>query len=445
MLKSKEQNFILTSFSIAGFNLLDFVFFATDSLFVAGKGEMAIASVEISNQILFCLNQIIIGIVSGNNIFFARLSKREKGANNDVNGIFQISLYITLIAVSVFSISCFLLPHKMISIFTHDTNVLLVGSGFLKLYSLTWGWYSVSVLLIGILRCYYKNKDVLYVAVGAFSIKLLLNYLLSSNGDFTGLALATLLVRILECFIYVYLVFWKYRIVQRKLVDFKYSKTYLFIYLRNTMPVITNVVIWSLGFSVITVFFSKMGVSVYVAFTIYNLAKKLSGFWGQAMITTCSIYMGNIIETGYPESIRKFVKKVCKTTVIISAFTGLSTIFIGKILLLFYNIDSDTLRYANQFIIIGGVVEFFRIMTSMNTIGILRAGADTKFVMINDFIFMWMFEIPIGYILTSYFDIPITVLFVFLNSEHFLKYISSYYRIKSNKWIKSIEVTQIIN
>jgi putative MATE family efflux protein len=440
LLKSKEKNFLIASFPIAGFNLLDFVFLIVDPLFIAGRGEIAIASVEISNQILFCLNQIVIGIVSGNNIFFARLLKKTNSSNNDVNTIFQISLYITLVAVLIFSVSCFFFPYKVISIFTSDINVLSIGSNFLKIYSLTWLWYSVSLLFIGILRCYHKNKVVLYIASSAFIMKLLLNYLLSSNEDFTGLATATLYVRVAECLLYAYLVFKRYKIIQMKLIRFNQNKTNLLIYIRKTFPVIVNVVIWSVGFSIITIFFSQMGVSVYAAFSIYSLAKKLSGFWGQAMITACSIFMGNIIAMGSPKVIEDFITKIFKTTVIISVFTGLLTIVIGKILLLFYNIDNITLMYAKQFIFIGGIIEFFRIMTSMNSMGILRAGADTKFVMINDFVFMWLIEIPVGFILMSYFEIPVIILFAFLNSEHLLKYITTFYRIKSNRWIKPLGV-----
>lgn len=438
MLKSKEQNFIMASLPIAGFNLLDFVFLIIDPLFIASRGEIAIASVEVSNQILFCLNQIVMGVVSGNNIFFARLFKKTDNSNKETTAIFQISLYITLIVVFLFSASCFLFPHKVITIFTHDKNILFTGSRFLKIYSLTWLWYSITLIYIGVLRCYHKNKVVLFVALCTFVMKLLLNYLLSSNEELTGLATATLYVRVTECLLYTYLVFKKYKIIKMRFI--RLNKTNLFIYLKKTFPVIVNVVIWSVGYSIITIFFSQMGVSIYAAFSICNLAKKLSGFWGQAMITSCSIFMGNIIAIGSPEAIENFITKVFKATVIISIFSGLLTIFIGKILLLFYDIDSTTLIYANQFIYVGGMIEFFRIMTSMNTIGILRAGADTKFVMINDFIFMWLLEIPVGFILISYFNIPVYILFAFLNSEHLFKYISSLCRIKSNKWVKSLEV-----
>lgn len=439
MSKVKKRNIIIASLPIAGSNLLDFAFLIIDPLFIAGKGETAIAVVEISNQILFCLNHIVLGVVSGNNIFFARLLKKEDKSNHKINAIFQISLYIVLVAVFLFSTSCFLFPCKIISIFTRNTDILSNGSSFLKIYSLSWIWYSISLLFIGVLRCDHKNKVVLYVASAIFVMKLALNLLLSSDMELIGLVAATLYLRIVECLLYVYLVLKKYKIIQLKHFHFKQNKANISIYLSKTLPIIINEVIWSLGFSIITIYFSQMGVPIYAAFSIYNLTKKISVFWGQAIIMACSIFMGNIIVTGSSEDIAEFIEEIFKITVVISSFTGLLTIFIGKIVLLFYNIDILTLGYASQFILVGGVVEFFRNMTSMNTMGILRAGADTKFVMFNDFIFLWLFEIPVGFLLISYFNIPVIILFAFLNSEHLLKYISSYFRIKSNRWINGIE------
>gem|GEM_PF-2929197 len=440
MSKVGKRDMLITSLPIAGSNLLDFVFLIIDPLFIAGKGEIAINTLEISNQILFCLNYIVLGVVSGNNIFFARLSKIRDNTNYEINSIFQISLYITLTAVVLFSTSCFFFPYKVIAIFTRDIIILTTGSNFLKIYSLSWLWYSLSLLFIGILRCNHKNKVVLYVASIIFVMKVVFNFLLISDMDFAGLATSTLYVRIVECLLYSYLVLKKYKIIQLKHFHFKQNKVNLTIYLKKTIPIIINEVIWSVGFSIITIFFSQMGVSIYAAFSIYNLAKKISGFWGQAIITACSIYLGNAIAIGSSKTIAEFIDEIFKVTIVTSAFTGLLTILTGKILLLFYDIDILTLGYTSQFIIVGGAVEFFRIMASMNTMGILRAGADTKFVMLNDFIFLWIFEIPVGFILISYFNIPVIILFTILNSEHLLKYISSSFRIKSNKWINSLEI-----
>ena len=129
---------------------------------------------------------------------------------------------------------------------------------------------------------------------------------------------------------------------------------------------------------------------------------------------------------------------ILKITRFISVFTGVFTIFIGNILLKVYLVDANTMKYAVQFIYVGSIIEFFRIKASMNMIGILRAGADTKFVLINDILFMWLIEIPIGYILISFYKVPVVVLFFILNIEHIFKYLTSNVRLQSNKWLKEL-------
>lgn len=248
-----------------------------------------------------------------------------------------------------------------------------------------------------------------------------------------------MIARCIECFLYVTVIINKKEDLCINIKQILLPKKNLKIsYLEKIIPIITNEVMWSFGFSIVSIILAQMGVSAIAAYSIYNLSKKISGFIGQALITTCSIFMGNIIGMGNKEKIFSFKNYILKITRFISVFTGVFTIFIGNILLKVYLVDANTMKYAVQFIYVGSIIEFFRIKASMNMIGILRAGADTKFVLINDILFMWLIEIPIGYILISFYKVPVVVLFFILNIEHIFKYLTSNVRLQSNKWLKEL-------
>ena len=283
------------------------------------------------------------------------------------------------------------------------------------------------------------NKIVLYISILIVFLKILLSFIFYKIIDIKGLALATLIARCIECFLYVTVIINKKEDLCINIKQILLPKKNLKIsYLEKIIPIITNEVMWSFGFSIVSIILAQMGVSAIAAYSIYNLSKKISGFIGQALITTCSIFMGNIIGMGNKEKIFSFKNYILKITRFISVFTGVFTIFIGNILLKVYLVDANTMKYAVQFIYVGSIIEFFRIKASMNMIGILRAGADTKFVLINDILFMWLIEIPIGYILISFYKVPVVVLFFILNIEHIFKYLTSNVRLQSNKWLKEL-------
>ena len=76
---------------------MDFAFGLVDSAFVARRGATIISAVEVATQIMFCLNYIILGIVSGNSIFLARLFGNKVSIKREVNNILGYSLRITLV------------------------------------------------------------------------------------------------------------------------------------------------------------------------------------------------------------------------------------------------------------------------------------------------------------------------------------------------------------
>ena len=89
---------------------MDFAFGLVDSAFVARRGATIISAVEVATQIMFCLNYIILGIVSGNSIFLARLFGNKVSIKREVNNILGYSLRITLSACCLFIIFCSINP-----------------------------------------------------------------------------------------------------------------------------------------------------------------------------------------------------------------------------------------------------------------------------------------------------------------------------------------------
>ncbi len=74
--------------------------------------------------------------------------------------------------------------------------------------------------------------------------------------------------------------------------------------------------------------------------------------------------------------------------------------------------------------------------------GILRAGGDARFVMVNDIIFLWTLEVPLGFFTGLVWHWPVPIVYCILNLEQFIKLFTSGARLHGNKWMKQVTVTE---
>lgn len=94
--------------------------------------------------------------------------------------------------------------------------------------------------------------------------------------------------------------------------------------------------------------------------------------------------------------------------------------------------------YAAQIVYTGAFVQVFKTSQGMNMMGILRGGGDAKFVMINDIIFLWSLAVPLGFLAGLVWKLPIPVTYCILNIEQFIKFFTSSFHLRNDKWIKNL-------
>ena len=70
--------------------------------------------------------------------------------------------------------------------------------------------------------------------------------------------------------------------------------------------------------------------------------------------------------------------------------------------------------------------------------GIFRAGGDSKFGMICDFIDMWLYAVPLGVISAFVLKLPPMIVYVLLCTDEFVKWPWVFKHYRSGKWMKNI-------
>ena len=85
------------------------------------------------------------------------------------------------------------------------------------------------------------------------------------------------------------------------------------------------------------------------------------------------------------------------------------------------------------------IIVIFQSVASILTKGVLRAGGDTRFLMIGDILFLWVASIPLGYRAGLVFHWPAFWIYTFLKIDQIIKSIWCIFRLRSGKWLKRID------
>ena len=151
-----------------------------------------------------------------------------------------------------------------------------------------------------------------------------------------------------------------------------------------------------------------------------------------------SILIGKTIGEGALDRAKQYAKTLQVLYLIIGAGTGAALFLCRDFILGFYTISAETRALAVQFI---GVLSVTVVGTAYQVAvltGIVRGGGDTRFVLYNDTIFMWLVVIPASALAAFVFHLPPLVVFMCLKSDQILKCFVAVVKVNKGGWIRQL-------
>ena len=389
MVLSKEKNFYKAILSIVipitFQNLISVSVNMADTIMLGTLGEIELSASSIGGQLFFILMVLLMGIGSGANVMCAQYFGKEDKIN--INKVLSLAyLLAILLSLSCLIIALFF-PKIFMMIFTSDNKVIEKGIIYMRISSLSYVFFSITMISTSVLRSIKKVKIPALINMISLIINVILNYILIL-GKFNfapigikGAAIATVIARICECIlIIIYIRFFEnninYRISYMHSISEKLRRQYI----KVATPIFLNEFCWTIGSTIITLIVSRMGINVVAANSINNVAYQIALLFIQGLSSASSVIIGNTIGEGDYEK----VKSYANTIIILSMFCGImSSFFIlltKDIIVNFYNVSEETKLIAKDIMIATSVVILFKSLSSNLLFGILRGGGDNKFV-----------------------------------------------------------------
>lgn len=442
-IQSYFENIFKLMIPIALQNLLLNALNLIDTVMVGQLGDVAIAGVGIANQIYFLLNLFVFGVTSATAIFTSQYWGAKDIEN--IKKTTATAIKIVIIFVILFQIICFLFPSFLISLFTKDERVIKVGASYLRIVSFSFLPMSISFVFSFILRTMHFVKLSLFASIIGIGSNTLLNYFLIfgiwvfPRLNVQGAAIATIIARFLELLFLVIFIYIKNLPCTINFDHFKKNeKRFLSKFVKISLPVIFNEMLWSLGVTIYTVIYARISTSAVAASNIALTIERFAFVIFIGLANASSVLIGNFIGKRQYKTAIDLAYKGLIFSFISGILIGALIYFLTPYILILFKVSLEVKEIVKGIILIYSFIVCLRAMNVLLIVGIFRSGGDTTFSLIVDAGAVWFFGIPFGLLAAFVFKLSVPFVFLAISSEEIVKVIFSLIRFFNKKWIKNV-------
>lgn len=417
---------------------------ASDALMLGLVSQDALSAVSLAGQLTFVENLFLAAMSIGLSMLAAQYwGKRDR---NSIEDIFAYVMKITsLISLVFFAVSLFV-PGTLMKIFTSDELLIKYGVGYLRTVSLSFLLAGISQIYLTILK--NTGKAVLVMAVSTFCV--IINIILNAvfifglfgmpRMEVEGAALATVISWALEVALCIIITHNSGKVKLRLNKVLNINKALRGDFLKYTMPILGNQIVWGLGFTMYSVIMGHLGTDAVASNSIANIVKNLVVCFCIGLSNGGAIIVGNELGAGRLERAKLYGHKLTNVAIIYGIIAGIIMISLSPIIV--NNISlSDMSKYYLRWMII--LCAIYMVAKSVNTTliaGIFCAGGDSKFGFICDTITMWAFSVPLGFLAAFVFNLPVLAVFAIINLDEVVKLPAVYKHYKKYNWVRDLTV-----
>jgi len=425
-------------------NLVSTTLNMVDTVMISSQGEAALAAVAIANKYVFILIVFLFGIYSGTSIFISQYYCAKDYKN--IHNVLGIGIMLGVTVCLAFFGLAFLAPEFVMGIFIEDTEVIRLGSIYLRIVSLSYLAMTLSFAFSHGSRNVHRTKVPMASSIIALCLNTSLNYLLI-DGNFgfpmwgvKGAAIATLVARIAELLILFVFIYsdseHPLRASFREL--FGFTQDLFKKIIKVITPVIINEGVWAVGTSMYYIAYGKLGANSMAAMQV---SMTLTDFcWAIFMGVggSAAVLIGNEIGKGEATKSYNYSKSVLVLGVSIAVGVGLIMIGLSPFLGLVFKLSEETLKIAMQCVIVMALYMPVRNFNYIMFSSVLRSGGDTTFCMVVDASSVWLIGVPLTFAAVAFFPIGIPLLMAVSYSEEIVKALIVYKRFVSKKWMNNL-------
>ena len=408
--KSFYKTLVTLAIPIALQNAVTFAVGLADNVMIGTLGDSAISGVYVGSQLQTLLQMFIGGIEGAILILAAQYwGKRD---TKSIRRIAAIGVRFALLIGLVITVTAFLLPSQIVSLFTSDASVIESGTVYVRVVSLSYIFFCNYILIFGKLG---------FPALGV-----------------NGAAVATLFSRIIEAAVMVVYV----RCIDKKLklrfADLlKRGGELTRDFLRYGLPIMGGQVVWSVNMLGQTMILGRYDAGVIAAVSIANMLHNMMYIAMNGLSSAVGIITGKTVGSGRMDKIREYARTTQVIFLGLGILSGIAVHFLRDPFIGLYGASDAAVAYAREFINVISVTIIGTCYQAACLFGLVKSGGDISFVFRNDTIFVFLVVLPSA-IIASYLGAPPWVVFACLKCDQILKCFVAVVKINRYNWMKNL-------
>lgn len=424
-------------------NLINVGISSLDVIMLGKVGETVLSASSLANQIQFIMTMIFFGVTSGACVLTAQYW--GKGDRRTIEKVMGIALRISLTTGILFTLAVLFFPAPLMSLFTNEPDVIAEGVKYLQIVGYSYLFMSITMVYLNIMRSVEK----VIISTVVYSVSLVTNGVLNAIFIFgllglpamgiSGAALATSIARLVELIIVLVYAYRPGQPVRLRFSDIFTRDPQLFRdFLRYSIPVTLNEMMWGGGVSMITAIIGHMGQSAVAANSVAQVTRQLATVVAFGIANATAIMIGKAIGEGSEDKAEDFGRRFVWLTVITGVVGGIVVLIVSPIASSTLTLTGQAREYLTFMMF---VMSYFVIGQAFNTtmvVGVFRAGGDTKFGLLEDTIAMWGISILVGFLGAFVFGWSVQAVYVVLLSDEIIKIPVNWWRYKTKIWLRNV-------
>ena len=414
-----------------------------DNMMIGRLGETAISGLYFGNRVQMVLQILLFGVESAIIILASQYwGKKDLDRIKDIS---SLATRLTLVFTACVSLLIGVFPQVVMRIMTSDAEVIECGAGYLRIVSVSYVFFSVTMMLIATMRAVEMVRIGLINSIVALCVNVCGNYVLI-YGHFglpamgvSGAALATVISRIVEFGVVLFYVLKCDTHLKMRLSDFRrWDSQILHDLVKYGLPLLGGQIVWAVNQFMRAFVVGDMEQDAMAAVSITDMYDALLCLGVFGLASAVGVVVGKTIGRGAIEE----VKTQAKTMQVI--FLGLGVLcsavaftFKGPFLSC-YNLSPATMQIADSLMVVLYVCIIGRCYQAPSLMGLVKAGGDTSFVFKNDTVFVFCVVLPSAMLAQFHFHAPPWIVYACLLSDQVLKCFVAVVKINSFNWMKKL-------
>ena len=424
-------------------NLINVGVSSADVIMLGQVGETVLSAASLAGQVQFIMTLVFFGLTSGAAVLTAQYW--GKGDTRTIEKVMGIAMRFSLMVGLAFTLAAWLIPEVLMSIYTSEPEVISEGCKYLRIVAVAYIPISITTIYLNIMR----SVERVVISTVVYLISLVTNVILNAVFIFgllglpamgiMGAALATMIARFVELAIVLFYSKKMNRTIRFRISDLFVRDGFLFRdFLRYSIPVVLNELMWGAGASMNSAVIGHLGSAATAANSVAQVTRQLATVVAFGIANAAAIMIGKAIGAGDVERAKNYGARFTKLTLLAGVAGAVVVLIVRPIVMASMTLSPEAEGYLSMMML---VMSYFVIGQAYNTtmvVGVFRAGGDTRFGLALDVISMWCCSILLGAIAAFVLKWSVPVVYIIKMSDEVLKVPFTTWRYKTRVWLKNV-------